>query len=208
MITMDNLFITVEGIDGAGKSTATTIIKNFLENKGLKTITTAEPNGKIRELLLNSKTMDNKTELLLMEASRCENVEKIIKPALKNGYCVICDRYIDSTIAYQGYGRGLDLNTITYMNNYAIDNIIPDLTIILDLPENIGLKRQTNIDRISSEGIEFMKRVRYGFIEIYNKEKRCKLINSSNNIETMKIDIQTIIGEAIEQRTISRITER
>ena len=192
---MANLFITIEGIDGAGKSTAVSAIKKYLEDDGLTVVTTAEPCGKIRELLLDGGSMDEKTELILMEASRCENVEKTIKPALKEGAFVICDRYIDSTTAYQGYGRGMDLDVISYMNNYATSGLLPDLTIVLDLPEGMGLARQCKVDRISAEGMEFMKKVRNGFIEICKNEKRCVLIDATHDIETVTADIQTTIGE-------------
>lgn len=183
-------FLTLEGIEGAGKSTLAKIIGSELAKSGREVVITAEPGGdvlsdRIRKLLLdlNCKISD-RAELLLFEAARAQHVDNKIVPALARGAIVICDRFIDSSIAYQGYARGIDLDIIHWLNNYAISGMKPDRTILLDLPTDMGLVRQIGVDRISSEGITFLNKVRQGYLSIAAAEPdRFVVIDASRSAE-------------------------
>lgn len=172
-----SFFLTLEGIEGAGKSTLASMLKEYFESKGREVIVTAEPGGDrvgicIRQLLLGRENhISDRAELLLFEAARAQHVETTIKPALERGALVICDRFADSSIAYQGYARGIDLDTIRMLNNYATGGLKPDLTILLDLPVEAGLSRQTEIDRVSAQKLSFHESVREGFLAIAEAEK-------------------------------------
>ena len=140
------MFVTFEGGEGSGKSTQSLMLRQRLEEQGRRVIQLREPGGTklgedLRQLLLSSTSIAPKTELLLFLAARSELVQKVIKPALENGIDVICDRFIDSTAAYQGYGRGLDLALIDTLNDAAIDGCRPDLTVLLDIDPDAGLAR-------------------------------------------------------------------
>ena len=142
------LFITFEGLEGCGKTTQAKMLFDFLATKKIPSIYTKEPGGtkigdKIRKILLDQKNddMDYKTEMLLFLASRAENVRLIILPALEEGKVVISDRFYDSTTAYQGYGRGIDLKIIKHLNDLVVGKVIPDLTFILDIDPYEGLRR-------------------------------------------------------------------
>jgi dTMP kinase len=146
MLANNGLFITFEGGEGAGKSTQVNLLRGRLEAAGRRVINLREPGGtplgeELRQLLLNSTNIATKTELLLFLAARSELVQKVIKPALGGGIDVICDRFIDSTAAYQGYGRKLDLSLIATLNDAVIDGCRPDLTILLDIDPDAGLAR-------------------------------------------------------------------
>jgi dTMP kinase len=151
------LFVTFEGGEGAGKSTQVNLLCGRLESRGRRVINLREPGGTplgegLRQLLLNSTNIATKTELLLFLAARSELVQKVIKPALDSGIDVICDRFIDSTAAYQGYGRKLDLNLISTLNAAVIDGCRPDLTILLDIDPDAGLARAS--EGASGDAIE------------------------------------------------------
>ncbi|MCX8052865.1 MAG: dTMP kinase [Armatimonadetes bacterium] len=183
---MSGLFITIEGIEGAGKTTLTKLLSEHLKNDGADVVVTAEPGGDtladgIRKLLLDSKNaICDRAELLLFEAARAQHVDKVILPALERGAIVICDRFSDSSLAYQGYARGIDLETIETLNNFATRGLKPDLTILLDLPVELGLARQTARDRISSEQINFHRRIREGYLSIVRSEpERFVVIDAS-----------------------------
>lgn len=175
------MFITFEGIDGAGKSTLIEGVKLELEKRGIIFIQTREPGatqtGKaIRELLLHTKTdIRNTTELLLYAADRAQHVEEVIKPALENEQWVLCDRYFDSTTAYQGYGRELDLNLINTLNTIASQGITPDKTFFLNGDVSTLLNRarergeQAPTDRLEAESLAFFDRVQNGFRTIANQ---------------------------------------
>jgi dTMP kinase len=142
----EGLFITLEGGEGAGKSTQAELLKQSLEARGRRVVQLREPGGTrlgedLRQLLLTNTSIAARTELLLFIAARSELVDKVIKPALKGGLDVICDRFVDSTVAYQGYGRGLDLGLIRTLNAAAIDGCLPDLTVFLDIDPDLGLSR-------------------------------------------------------------------
>ncbi len=191
------LFITFEGGDGCGKTTQINLLDKYLQDKGFKTLVTREPGAKglgvkLREILLNYDGEVSPTcESFLFLADRAQHVDCIIKPALKNGVIVLCDRHTDSTVAYQGYGRGLDLEQIHKLNNIATSGLKPDLTVVLDVDVETSMQRVgKEKDRMESAGVEFFKRVRNGFLEIAKQEpKRVKVINSSDSIENIHSQI-------------------
>jgi dTMP kinase len=183
------MFITIEGIDGAGKSTQIELLLKYLQSKNIDYVITREPGGceiseKIREILLDKTVkISDKTELLLMISARAEHYEKVISPALKDNKIVICDRFIDSTIAYQGFARNMDLKTIEFLNNLATNNVKPDLTLFFDLDPEIAQQRlnKKNLDRFEIEGLNFQKKVRQGFLEVAKMDSdRVKIINTLN----------------------------
>lgn len=192
------LFITMEGPDGAGKSTQIEAIRRFLEEKGERVIVTREPGGtqiseKIRALLLDRENveMDPMAEALLYAASRAQLVAQIIKPALEDGTHVICDRFVDSSIAYQGFGRGLG-DSVAVINAYAVNNCMPDVTFLMKLNPEIGKSRikSSDQDRIEMEKIDFHNRVFAGYEALETEyPDRIVGIDASRNIEEISDDI-------------------
>lgn len=170
------LFITLEGIEGSGKTTLAEKLSRHFKSLRCEVVSIAEPGGsglgiRIRELLLSSlEPISDNAELLLFEASRAQLVDTIIKPALERGAIVICDRFADSSLAYQGYARGIDVNQVRQLNCFATSGLTPDITILLDLSADAGLARQSKIDRISSEDMAFHERVREGFLAVARSE--------------------------------------
>lgn len=162
------VFITFEGTDGSGKSTLIRVLNaHFKKILKRKTQMTREPGGprvaeKIRSILVN-EDMHPRTELLLYEAARAEHVEKVILPALKSGSIVLCDRFIDSTVAYQGEARNLSHSDVIWLNKFAVSKTIPHLTVWLDVDPRKSLRRATNPNRFEAEGLAFQQRVRKGF---------------------------------------------
>jgi dTMP kinase len=190
-----SIFITFEGLDGSGKSTQISILKNYLEDKGIKVYVTREPGGtevgeKIRSILLDPDlTLKPWTEAFLYIGSRVENTEKI-KKKLQEGFWVICERYMDSTIAYQGYGRGLPINILSDLNRIATSNLIPHITFLIDIDPYKSLSRKKNFDRIERESLEFYDKVRKGYLEIAEREKeRFVVISGERSIEEIRKDI-------------------
>lgn len=187
------IFITFEGIDGCGKSTQSRLVYNYLKKKGYGVVFTREPGGTklaeaVREMLLNPKnTISPLAELFLYESSRAEHVKEIIAPALKAKKIVICDRFSDATVAYQGYGRGLDKNMINTLNDFASSGIKPGLTILLDIPVKEGLGRAKSLkknDRMEKEKLSFYGRVRAGYLKQAKLfPKRIKLIKTAETVE-------------------------
>ncbi|MCP4481498.1 MAG: dTMP kinase [bacterium] len=185
------MFITIEGIDGSGKTTQAKLLAEYCESHNKNVLLTREPGGsdvseKIRTILLDPNLIiSGRTELLLMVAARSEHVSKTIKPFLEKGGVVICERFSDSTFAYQGYARNLDISIIEVINNFAIDNLKPDLTLFFDHEPEITFSRLNNHDRMELEGKEFQEKVRNGFKKIAIREKkRFKVINVKDfNIE-------------------------
>jgi dTMP kinase len=173
---MAGFFLTIEGIEGAGKSTLAHELDKALRNKGHEALVSQEPGGsalgdKIRQILLDrSNAISDRAELLLFEAARAQHVDETILPALRRGAIVICDRYTDSSLAYQGCARGIGKDTVKALNDFATSGLKPDLTILLDLPAAGGLARQNRIDRISSEKLEFHEAVRRGFLNLAEAE--------------------------------------
>lgn len=204
------LFITIEGPDGAGKSTQIPFIKRFLEEKGYKVLLTREPGGtvigeKIRDILLDKehKEMSDVTEALLYAASRAQHVAELIIPALKEGKIVLCDRFVDSSMVYQGKGRNLGLESIRDINDFATIGLKPDLTILLDLDPEIGLnrvKKVKEVDRLEQEKLTFHRKVYEGYMELATMyPERIKVISANRSIEEVSKEIEnklkTLIGE-------------
>lgn len=163
------MFITFEGPEGAGKSTLIRSLAVALESKGIRTLVTREPGAgefgkQVRKLLLEGEDVAPLAELFLFLADRAQHVAKLIEPALLQGIWVLCDRHADSTVVYQGYGRGLDIVELRMLNSKATRGRKPDLTFLLDLPVEIGLGRITQPDRLDREPLEFHQRIRGGFL--------------------------------------------
>lgn len=202
-------FITFEGIEGCGKSTQLELLKAHLEKKGRAVLSVREPGGtllgeRVRSVLLNGteEGVDPWAELFLYEACRAQLVAKVIKPALTEGKVVLCDRFFDSTVAYQGFGRGLDAQKIEGLNALATGGLVPDLTILVDCPEEVGLKRAwarinasagAREDRFEKEELAFHRRVRGGFLAIARNEPRVKAVDGSREISTVHREICDII---------------
>ncbi|MDG2421283.1 MAG: dTMP kinase [Gammaproteobacteria bacterium] len=205
---MRGKFITIEGIEGVGKSTNIESIAKYLMGNDIEYLVTREPGGTtlaedIRDLLLkvDGEEPVELCELLLVFASRAQHLKKIIEPALNNGVWVLCDRFTDATYAYQGGGRGLSNTTISQLENLIQETLRPDLTIILDLEVAIGLSRAKNrgaLDRFEKERIEFFERVRQTYLSIAeNFPDRCVVINADNERELIAEEINTILADRL-----------
>ena len=208
---MKGVFISFEGIEGTGKSTQAKLLAEYLREKGYSVIQTMEPGGtkislKIRELLLSldSRGMDCVTELLLYNAARVQHMKEVIEPALERGDIVITDRFSDSTVAYQGYARGIDLQLIDSLDMIATRRLRPDITILLDIDVRTGLARNTALnksDRLELEDISFHEKVRKGFIQIATGEPgRIKVVDCSESLEGVHQRVVKILSEFLEER--------
>lgn len=191
------LFISVEGPDGSGKSTQIDLLKKYIEGKGRNVTFTREPGGtsigeKIRAIILDPENteMDDMTEAMLYAASRAQHVQQVIKPALKRGDVVICDRFVDSSIAYQGYGRMLG-EPVWQINSFAIGDCIPDITLLFKLDPTVGISRIKRAqDRLEKEKLDFHKRVYEGYLEIEKKNpSRVLGIDADQSIEAIHSEI-------------------
>ena len=202
------MFITVEGTDGSGKTTQINLMKSYLEGKGYDVIITREPGGtsigeKIRSIILDpeNKEMNEVTEVLLCASARAQIITELIKPAIDDRKIIICDRFIDSSYAYQGYGRGIELDLITKINNVAICGMMPDITFLFDISPDTALKRRlfsSLPDRIEREKLEFHKKVYSGYKALASLyPERIKTINAEKSIEevfeTVKICLEQIL---------------
>lgn len=201
------IFITFEGIDGCGKSTQAKKLYLHLKKEGFPVLFLREPGGtpvseRIRRLLLDRNLDITPTsELLLYEAARAHLAETIIIPELQKGTIIVCDRYYDSTTAYQGYGRGLDLNMIIRLNRAASLNVAPDLTFILDVDYQTALKRRNGVaDRLEREKQAFFNRVRKGFLAL-SALKRVNLLDGRQDIDTLFEQVRRLSHKLISQRT-------
>lgn len=210
---MKGLFITFEGNDGSGKSSVIEAIKTELINQGYDVIYSREPGGskiaeKIREVILDIDNlgMDDKTESLLYAASRREHVIKVIKPALEEGKIILCDRYLDSSLAYQGYARGLGIDEVYNMNLFATEGLLPDLTLLVCVRPEVGLNRiKTNnrgtLDRLEIEKMEFHKKVYDGYLKVQEKfSDRIKIINGEQTKEEVRNDALKVVLEFLEEK--------
>ena len=204
---MEGKFITLEGIEGSGKSTNLSFIKQILDDNQINYIVTREPGGgplgpNLREILLDKSTVISPTvEMLLMMADRKDHVDNVIKPNLKKGNWVISDRYLDSTIAYQGGGRQLDVNLITFLST-DLDLPTPDLTLLFDLPVNEALERakeRSELDRFESEPEDFHKRIRDSYLEQASKNDRFKIVNSSKEKESVSEQVKNYVNEFLDE---------
>lgn len=206
--------ITFEGGEGSGKTTQIRRLKKYLAQKGIPCRVTREPGGcpiseKVRKILLNPDYhhMAPMSELFLYEAARAQHVEEVIKPLLKKGVVVLCDRFSDATLAYQGYGRGIELQWIENLNRLSSQDIKPDITFLLDCPSDVGLKRAVQRNqvlkkekegRFETEEVRFHHRVRRGYLSIAKKEPdRIKVIATRQGEEKVFEKIRHIIDELI-----------
>jgi len=204
---MQGLFITFEGIEGCGKSTQAKLLHEYLVSKGLPCILTKEPGGtrlmqRVRELLLDAKTkgLDARAELFLYLADRAQHVKEIIKPALQAGKIVISDRYGDATIAYQGAGRNLPLQEVKHLNKIATGGLIPDITIIIDMPVIDALERIKSRDRMERESVDFHKRVRAQYLELARLEpERIKVLDGTKSIDEIHTEVKKYVDELLSQ---------
>ncbi len=207
---MSGLFVTFEGVEGSGKTTQLKLTEAWLrryassmESLSYQVKTTREPGGtelgtSIRALLLQGGEVSDRAELLLLMADRAHHVEAVIAPSLAQGYMVLCDRYYDSTIAYQGYGRGMDLEEIAQINRIATNGLQPDLTLWFDLDVTLGLSRAKQVsgqpDRMERLDLEFHQRVAQGFRELAEQERdRIVRIDASQNADQIQSQIQSHI---------------
>ena len=199
------MFITFEGGEGNGKSTQSRILYKRLQEAGIRCILTHEPGGtEVGELICrilkdeHEEKISAETELLLFNASRSQLIEQVIEPAIKDGTVVICDRYTDSTLAYQGYGRGLDIETVKKANLVGSHGIKPDLTFFFDMDPKASFSRiKSKLDRIEKESLSFHEKVREGFKEIVREEpERFVTIDAARPIE----EISEIIWETVRKR--------
>lgn len=205
------MFITLEGPEGSGKSTQITRLAKRLEDLGYPVITTREPGGtsigdQIRHVLvrMENKELHPRTEILLFLAARAQLVEQLIKPALQDGKIILCDRYGDSTLAYQGYGHGLDLEKLRQMLDFATDHLKPDLTILLDLDVKMGLMRKKAEDewnRLDAYEVLFHERVREGYQKLASEEpERWRIVDASQGIDAVQDDLYRIVLDALHKQ--------
>lgn len=197
-------FITLEGGEGAGKSTSIAFVREFLEHTGRDVVVTREPGGtplgeEIRKILLHGRdAMAVDTELLLMFAARAEHLERVIRPALARGACVICDRFTDATYAYQGGGRGVDDSRIRILESWVQRGLRPDLTLLLDIPVAAGLERAGNRsspDRFERERHDFFERVRQRYLFAAAREpERIHVIDASQPIPHVQAQLRTVLN--------------
>jgi len=211
------LFITFEGPEGSGKTTHANLLKEYLQNNGYEVDLTREPGGtplseNIREILLDPShnIMNERTELLLYEAARAQHIAERIKPALETNKVVICDRFADASVVYQGIARGLGEDKVHWLNEFATEGLMPDLTFIMDIAIKDGLEKARNSsrakwnedtgDRIEQENLEFHRTVREGYRKLAKKHKnRCHLLDLSNSIDDVQEKIEQITVEALEK---------
>lgn len=200
-------FITLEGADGCGKTTQSRLLQEYLEQQGYEVVWTREPGSiglgqRIRELLLYyDGEVAPRCEAFLFLADRSQNIEHVIKPAVAEGKIVICDRHTDSTIAYQGYGRGENIEELTYLNNLATAGMKPNLTIVFDVSTEVAqLRVGDEKDRMEAAGIEFHKKVRFGYLELAKTEpERIKVVNADNSIEQVFEDTKRIVNNMFKK---------
>lgn len=205
------LFITFEGGEGAGKTTLIAALHERLEQAGRQVITTREPGGiaiaeQIREIILDRHhtAMDARTEALLYAAARCQHFAERIRPALESGKIVLCDRFIDSSLAYQGYARGLGIETVYEINRFAIDSMMPDRTIYLDIDPRIGLERvqsdtDREVNRLDLEKVSFHEQVRLGYIELIDRfPDRIVAVDANRHPDLVAQEVWSILWREIE----------
>ncbi len=212
------LFITFEGIEGSGKSTQARLLAEFLKNSGYVVVETREPGGtpvaeRIRDIFLQTpkNTLDSltpETETSLVLAARSQHVASLIRPALMKGAVVLCDRFSDSTLAYQGFGRGLNISKLQGFNRFTTQGLTPDMTFLFDLPVQRGLarrRRDPNQNRIDKEALAFHSQVRKGFLALATKyPRRIAIVNGSRSAELIFKQIQSLIKPILKRRLQSQ----
>lgn len=212
---MRGLFITVEGPDGSGKTTQARLLSDYLRRRG-DVLYSREPGGtivgeQIRQILLGDAAMSAQAEMLLFAASRAQFVSEIVEPALRAGRIVLSERYVDSSLAYQGYARGLGVDLVRMVNGVATQGLQPDLTLLLDIDPDVGLTRAQTTDgkegprgigdRLEQEGVEFQRQVRAGFLSIAQEEPhRVRVIDASRAQEIVHGDIVRHVDEFLRAR--------
>ncbi len=202
---MAGLFVTFEGVDGAGKTTQIALLRAALERDGLRVTVTREPGGDVvaegvRDLLLRCE-MTPRAELLLFLAARAQNVAEVIRPALAAGEVVLCDRFTDSSLAYQGHARHLGREAVAQLNAFATGGLVPDLTVLLDLAPEVGLARQQARNRMEAESLEFHRQVREGFLAEAEKDPARFLVLDA----LMEVDaLHAIIYERVQAQWQAR----
>nr|WP_278287329.1 dTMP kinase [Caloranaerobacter ferrireducens] len=203
------MFITVEGPDGSGKSTQIRLLEEYLKDKGYNVVVTREPGGTrisedIRNIILDTSNTDMSpyTEALLYAASRAQHVYETILPALKEGKIVICDRFVDSSLVYQGFARGLGIKKIKEINDFATEGLKPDVTLFFDIDIDTALKRignRTTKDRLDKEKIEFHRKVYEGYMKIKEMYSyRIEVINAAYDIENTFKQVKSVIDRLLE----------
>ena len=202
---MRGKFITIEGQDGAGKSTNVAAMQEYLSAQSIDFVHTREPGGtdlgeKIRELLLNSPdVIADKTELLMMFAARAQHIESVIEPALNKGTWVLCDRFTDATYAYQGAGRGLNVNDIQLLEEYVQAGLTPDLTVVLDLPIEVSENRagqRSAPDRFERQKHDFKQNVRDCYLSrASNEPGRMKVVDASLSLDEVKQSVVSVLAD-------------
>lgn len=207
---MNGLFITLEGIEGSGKSTQLAYVVECLQNKNKDVVCTREPGGtmvgeKIRNILLDKKlpSMHIETELMLMCAARVEHVKSVIEPALNQGKYVVCDRFFDATYAYQGFGRGIDIDRIDKLREFSIGSLQPDMTLLLDVTLDVSESRvdaRGERDRFEDEKLTFYEKIRGGYLEMAkNQSARIKIIDATKSISDVQSNIKQYVDDLIEK---------
>jgi dTMP kinase len=193
---MKGLFLTFEGPEGAGKSTQIRLLAAWLQEQGFSVVETREPGGTrlgqgIRQLLLHQDQMSAEAEYLLYSADRAEHMQTLIRPALAQGQTVLCDRWLDSSLAYQGFGRGLDLDWLRAVAQGAVQGVQPDKTFLFDLPPEVGLARLDSPDRLERESIEFHRRVRQGYLKLAAAEpERFVVLDATQTSQTLQAQLR------------------
>lgn len=208
-----NLFITFEGPEGAGKTTILNRIAERLREQNIDVLATREPGGieiaeKIREVILNpaNTAMDERTEALLYAAARSQHFFEKVEPAMKQGKLVLCDRFIDSSLAYQGYARGIGMDEVLSINEFAIGKHMPNLTILFDLNPAVGLARihahnERELNRLDVESLSFHEKVRKGYHEVVKRyPDRIKVVNADQSVEKVVEDVWHLVSKSLEEK--------
>ncbi|MCX7642225.1 MAG: dTMP kinase [Armatimonadetes bacterium] len=199
------LLVTVEGVEGSGKTTVTQLLAEWLRQKGMTVTVTAEPGGTpigahIRKLLADFGERTAWAEAFLFLADRTEHVSRLIRPALERGEIVLCDRFTDSTIAYQAFGLGLPLYVLSELNRIATNGLVPDLTLLLDIAPEIGLQRVQNKTVFEQRDLHFHHRVRWGYLWLARQEpNRIKVVDASQPLEVVVSKAQQFVEEALRR---------
>jgi dTMP kinase len=212
MTSFAGKLIVIEGLEGAGKTTAVNTVIDLLSKKNIKIITTREPGGTVigellRTIIKNPEygnVLDNKSELLLLYAARIQLLEQLIKPALQLGHWVVADRFELSTLAYQGGGRGLNSNMINMLSSFCLEGFKPDLTLYLDISPELGMERvksRGKYDRIEQQSIDFFHRVHDEYIKYINAHSDISIIDASRPIQEVQRAIQQILVQFIESHS-------
>ncbi|MGQ9678424.1 MAG: dTMP kinase [bacterium] len=207
---MEGLLITFEGVEGSGKSTQAELLRVYLESKGLEVVFSREPGGteigeRIRDILLEPafRQMEAETELFLYLASRLQDVREKILPALRAGKVVVVDRFSDSSVAYQGYGRGLGEKFVSRLNKVATGGLKPNITILVDVSVSVGYRRKemSTLDRMEREEVQFHERVRYGYLRLARRAPgRIKVVAGDREPMEIQREVRLLVDNILERK--------